>query len=62
MAVRSMPLVPMTLRVMRAHVLVAEARRIARECSAQRDYLHTDEGEQQDKATQAGTVTHDESV
>ena len=52
----------MTFRVVRAQVLVAEAGRIARERGAERDQLHTDEGEQEDEATGADTGAHDESV
>jgi hypothetical protein len=59
---RSVALVPMTLRVVRAHVLVAEARRIARERGAERQHLRAGEGEQQDEAAQTGMVTHDDSV
>jgi hypothetical protein len=52
----------MTVRVVRAHVLVAEARRIARERGAERQQLRAGEGEQEDETVQTGMLTHDDSV
>ena len=52
----------MTLRVMRAHVLVAAASRITRERGAQRHQLHTEESEQEDETMSADAGSHDESV
>ena len=52
----------MTLRVMRAHVLIAEAGRITRERGAERHQLHAEEGEQKDEAMDADAGSHDESV
>ena len=62
MAVGAMVVATVPLRVMRAHVLVAEAGRIARERGAERQQLRAGEGEQEDEATNAGVVPHDESV